>query len=113
MFDSKKIFYIVFSFVIVVEIAVLGIILGSYFSNSNKVIANTKNQRKIISIIYRDTNIEYLKKKFTMIIEDAFLIMKTYDNVVQWELNKTEFDKKVGLPETENKTVVCGFQNKE
>ena len=108
MFDSKKIFYIVFSFVIVVEIAVLGIILGSYFSNSNKVIANTKNQRKIISIIYRDTNIEYLKKKFTMIIEDAFLIMKTYDNVVQWELNKLQFDR-VELSETENKTIVYNY----
>ena len=109
MFDSKKIFYIVFSFVIVVEIVVLGIILGSYFSNSNKVIANTKNQRKIISIAYRDTNIEYLKKKFTMIIEDAFLIMKTYDNVVQWKLNNLTFDKKVELPETENKTVVFNY----
>lgn len=87
MFDSKKIFYIVFSFVIVVEIVVLGIVLGSYFSNSNKVIENTQNQRKIISIIYRDTNIEYLKKKFSLIIEDAFLIMKTYDNVVKWGIN--------------------------
>ena len=51
MFDSKKIFYIVFAFVIIVEIAVLGIVLGSYFSNSNKVLENTQNQRKIIAII--------------------------------------------------------------
>ena len=87
MFDSKKIFYIVFAFVIIVEIAVLGIVLGSYFSNSNKVLENTQNQRKIIAIIYRNTNIEYLSKKFRLIIEDAFLVMKTYENVVGWGLN--------------------------
>ena len=47
MFDSKKIFYIVFAFAIIVEIAVLGIVLGSYFSNSNKVLENTQNQRNV------------------------------------------------------------------
>ena len=90
MFDSKKIFYIVFAFVIIVEIAVLGIVLGSYFSNSNKVLENTQNQRKIIAIIYRNTNIEYLSKKFRLIIEDAFLVMKTYENVVGWGLTFDE-----------------------
>ena len=90
MFDSKKIFYIVFAFVIIVEIAVLGIVLGSYFSNSNKVLENTQNQRKIIAIIYRNTNIEYLSKKFRLIIEDAFLVMKTYENVVEWGLTFNE-----------------------
>lgn len=100
MFDSKKIFYIVFAFVIIVEIAVLGIVLGSYFSNSNKVLENTQNQRKIIAIIYRNTNIEYLSKKFRLIIEDAFLVMKTYENVVTWGLTP-QLDKNQNMNITE------------
>ena len=85
MFNSAKIFTVVITLIIVFEVIVISIMLGSYISNSKKVMNSSNNQRKIISILFRDLNIEYLTKKFRLIIEDELLVAQLLDNTFKPE----------------------------
>ena len=74
------------------QIIVLISVLIIYISNTNDIITGIKEHRKYISVVYRDTNKEYLTKKLLLLIEDALLILKTFDNVQTWELTNNYND---------------------
>ena len=74
------------------QIIVLISVLIIYISNTNDIITGIKEHRKYISVVYRDTNKEYLTKKLLLLIEDALLILKTFDNVQTWGLENNNYD---------------------
>lgn len=89
MINVKQNFRYVCITLIVVQILILITVMFFYISNTNDIISSINKHKKIISIIYRDTNKEYLTKKIHLLLEDGLFILKTYDNVIKWGLNES------------------------
>lgn len=87
MINVKQNFRYICIILIVAQIIILVTVMIIYISNTNDIISSINKHKKSISIIYRDTNKEYLTKKMHLLLEDGLLILKTYENIINWKLN--------------------------
>ena len=82
MLNVKHIFKKVFIFILVFELILMLIIILRYIQKAGNIIESIDEQRKIMNIISKDVNFEYLNKKIQLIIEDEFLILRTLETII-------------------------------
>ena len=89
MINLKSIFKQIYFFMIISEVIILiatGII---YFLKANRVTEKVLDQKRLLNIISRDSHIEYIAKKIRILIEDELFILKTYLNILDWKIGKS------------------------
>ena len=81
MLNVKHIFKKVFLFILFFELILIIIIIARYIQKAGNIIEGIDEQRKLMNIISKDANFEYLNKKIQLIIEDEFLILRTLETI--------------------------------
>ena len=105
MLNVKHIFKNVFLIILVIEFILMIITIIRYINKSSKIIEGIDEQRKKMHIQTKDLNFEYLNKKFQLIIEDEFLILRSLEIILQEEPNLTNiFLNNRNFPEPWNYT---------
>ena len=60
-----------------------------YYMKTDNVTQKALQQKRTLNIIIRDSYIKYISKKMRIILEDQLLILKTYLNIIDWNLRGT------------------------
>ena len=86
MINLKAIFNQVYFFMIISELIILIATGLIYFFKADRVTQKALEQKRVLSIISRDSYIEYISKKMRIILEDELFILKTYLNIKDWDI---------------------------
>ena len=90
MINLKSIFNQVYFFMLISELVILIATGLIYLFNANQVTEKALDQKRKLNIISRNSYIEYLSKKFRIILEDELFILKTYLNIIDWGIDYKE-----------------------
>ena len=90
MINLKAIFKQVYFFMIISEFIILIATGITYLLKADNVTQKALEQKRVLNIISRNSYIRYISKKIRIILEDQLLILKTYLNIIDWDLKGTE-----------------------
>ena len=90
MINLKSIFNQVYFFMLISELVILIATGLIYLFNADQVTEKALEQKRKLNIISRNSYIEYLSKKFRIILEDELFILKTYLNIIDWGIDYKE-----------------------
>ena len=90
MINLKAIFKQVYFFMIISEFIILIATGITYLLKADNVTQKALEQKRVLNIISRNSYIRYISKKMRIILEDQLLILKTYLNIIDWDLKGTE-----------------------
>ena len=62
-----------------------------YILKANRVTEKVLEQKRVLNIISRYSHIEYIAKKIRIIIEDELFILKTYLNILDWDIGNSNY----------------------
>ena len=102
MINLKKIFRQIYVNTIICEIIILGATAVTYYFKANIVTEKITTQKNILNIVNRNSQIEYINKKIRIILEDELFILKTYLNIIDWDLKSSKNDLTEAKDETKN-----------
>ena len=89
MINLKAIFRQIYFFMIISEIIILIVTGIIYYNRAEAVTTKVLDQKSVLNIISRDSHIEYIAKKMSIILEDELFILKTYLNILKWNLTNS------------------------
>ena len=103
MLNVKHIFKKAFLLILFSELILIIIIILRYINKAGNIIEGIDEQRKLMNIISKDENFEYLNKKIQLIIEDEFLILRSFETIFTSISNRDILLNDVtNFPEPEN-----------
>ena len=91
MINLKAIFKQIYFFMIISEVIILIATGLIYFLKSNRVTEKVLDQKRVLNVISRDSHIEYIAKKMRIIVEDELFILKTYLNILDWNIGTLNY----------------------
>ena len=91
MINLKAIFKQIYFLMIISEVIILIATGLIYFLKSDRVTEKVLDQKRVLNVISRDSHIEYIAKKMRIIVEDELFILKTYLNILDWNIGALNY----------------------